>query len=361
MEPTLSPTNFSNVSAVLTSSPPNPLAAALPCLADGTPLTADATAAAFDVIMAGEATSAQTAALLMGLRARGESADHLAGAATALRRAMVPLATRAADRLVDTCGTGGGAVGTLNVSTAAALVVAGAGVPVAKHGNRSFTSRCGSADVLEALGVNIAVVPERAAQVLDTVGLVFLFAPTYHPAMRHVGPTRKELGVPTIMNLLGPLVNPAGVRRQIVGVADVNRAPLIAEALRDLNALHALVVHAEIGMDEISPRGRTRIWEVRDRSVREWTLEAASLGLAVDDLDDLSGGAPRENATRIERLLDGDGDPAVRAAVLLNAGAALYVAGLGLSLAEAVGRARESLDGGRAAAVLARLREETNR
>ena len=340
MEPTLSPTNFSNVSAVLTSSPPNPLAAALHCLADGTPLTADATAAAFDVIMAGEATSAQTAALLMGLRARGESADHLAGAATALRRAMVPLATRAADRLVDTCGTGGGAVGTLNVSTAAALVVAGAGVPVAKHGNRSFTSRCGSADVLEALGVNIAVVPERAAQVLDTVGLVFLFAPTYHPAMRHVGPTRKELGVPTIMNLLGPLVNPAGVRRQIVGVADVNRAPLIAEALRDLNALHALVVHAEIGMDEISPRGRTRIWEVRDRSVREWTLEAASLGLAVDDLDDLSGGAPRENATRIERLLDGDGDPAVRAAVLLNAGAALYVAGLGLSLAEGAGIAR---------------------
>ena len=342
-----------------TSSPSSALAAALRCLADGTPLSRDATAAAFDVIMAGAATSAQTAALLMGLRARGESVEHLAGAAAALRRAMVPLTCGESDRLVDTCGTGGGAVGTLNVSTAAAFVVAGAGVPVAKHGNRSFTSRCGSADVLEALGVNIALAPDRAATVLGSVGLVFLFAPTYHPAMRHMGPTRKELGVATIMNLVGPLVNPAGVRRQVIGVSDDTRAPLVANALRDLGAIHALVVHADIGMDEISPRGLTRVWEVREGRVGEWTVDPVSVGLAVDDLEDLRGGEPGENAGRIERLLARDGGPATRAAVLLNAAAALYVAGVGLSYTAAVERATRSLDDGRAAAVLERLRAAT--
>jgi anthranilate phosphoribosyltransferase len=348
------------VSTVQTPSPPSPLADALRCLADGIPLSADATAAAFDVVMSGGATPAQTAALLMGLRARGESAEHLAGAATSLRRAMIPLDTPRGDRLVDTCGTGGGAVATLNVSTAAAFVVAGAGVPVAKHGNRSFTSRCGSADVLEALGVNITVLPERAAQVLDAVGLVFLYAPTYHPAMRHVGPTRKELGVATIMNLLGPLANPAGVRRQVIGVADRVRAPLVAGALRDLGALHALVVHADIGMDEVSPHGTTSVWEVREGRIGQWTLDAATVGLAVEDLADLAAGEPAENAARIERLLGGDGGPASRAAVLLNAGAALYVAGLGLSFADAVSRAERALDAGRAAAVLERLRQATN-
>ncbi|MGH7519559.1 MAG: anthranilate phosphoribosyltransferase [Gemmatimonadales bacterium] len=338
-----------------------PLAAALRCLADGTPLGADDTAAAFAVIMSGDATPAQTAALLMGLRARGESVEQVAGAATALRRAMLPLRTPASDRLVDTCGTGGGAVGTLNVSTAAAFIAAGAGVPVAKHGNRSYTSRCGSADVLEALGVDITLVPERAAAVLDSVGLVFLFAPTYHPAMRHVGPTRRELGITTIMNLLGPLVNPAGVRRQVIGVADRARAPLLAGAVRDLGATHALVVHAEIGMDEISPRGSTAVWEVRDGMIGEWVLEPASVGLAVDDLGDLAGGEPAENAWRIERVLAGNGGPAARAAVLLNAGAALYVAGLGLSYADAVNMAEGALNDGRGAAVLDSLRRAAPR
>jgi anthranilate phosphoribosyltransferase len=344
------------VSTLLTPSSSIALAAALRCLADGTPLGAEETAAAFDVVMSGGATPAQTAALLMGLRARGESAAQLAGAATALRRAMLPLRTHAADRLVDTCGTGGGAVGTINVSTAAAFVVAGAGVPVAKHGNRSYTSRCGSADVLEALGVDIALAPERAAAVLEGTGMVFLFAPTYHPAMRHVGPTRKELGIATIMNLLGPLVNPAGVRRQVVGVADRTRGPLMAAALCQLGAIHALVVHADIGMDEISPRGPTCVWEVQEGTIREWTLDPAAVGLAVDDLGDLAGGAPADNAMRIERLLHGDRQPASRAAVLLNAGAALYVAGLGLSYLEAVTAAAETLRDGRAAEALERLR-----
>ncbi len=348
------------MSTVPIPSSSTPLVAALRCLADGRPLGADDTAAAFAVVMNGDATPAQTAALLMGLRARGESAEQLAGAAVALRRAMLPLPTPITDRLVDTCGTGGGAVGTLNVSTAAAFVVAGAGVPVAKHGNRSFTSRCGSADVLEALGVDITLPPERAAAVLEAVGIVFLFAPTYHPAMRHVGPTRKELGVATIMNLLGPLVNPAGVRRQVIGVADRARAPLMAGALRELGATHALVVHADIGMDEISPRGATTVWEMRDGRIGESVLNPADIGLAVDDLSDLAGGEPAENATRIERLLAGDGGPAARAAVLLNAGAALYVAGLGLSYAEAVRTAESALDDGRAARALERLRQATN-
>jgi anthranilate phosphoribosyltransferase len=340
----------------LTPSSSTPLAAALRCLADGTPLGTDETSAAFDVVMSGRASPAQTAALLMGLRARGESVGQVAGAAMALRRAMLALPIRSADGLVDTCGTGGGAVGTLNISTAAAVVVAGAGVPVAKHGNRSYTSRCGSADVLEALGVDITLAPERAAAVLERVGLVFLFAPAYHPAMRHVGPTRKELGIATIMNLLGPLVNPAGVQRQVVGVAERERAPLMAGALRELGTVHALVVHADIGMDEISPHGATAVWEVRDGRIIEWTLDPASVGLAVEDLSDLAAGEPAENASRIEQLLGGAGGAAARAAVLLNAGAALYVAGLGLTYAEAVRAAERALDQRRGAAVLNELR-----
>ncbi|HEU5170301.1 MAG TPA: anthranilate phosphoribosyltransferase [Gemmatimonadales bacterium] len=349
------------MSAVAISSPSDALAGALRRLADGAPLTADDTAAAFGVVMRGEATPAQVAALLMGLRARGESADELAGAARALREAMLPVVTGLTEQLVDTCGTGGGAVGTLNVSTAAAFVVAGAGVPVAKHGNRSYTSRCGSADVLEALGVDIGAAPERAATILAQVGLVFLFAPAYHPAMRHVGPTRKELGVPTLMNLVGPLVNPAGVRRQVIGVADRARAPLVAGALRRLDTAHALVVHGEIGMDEISPCGNTAVWEVRGTEVGEWTIDPATLGLATDDPGELAGGEPPENAARIERLLACDEDRAARAAVLLNAGAALYVAGRGLGFADAVRAAERALEDGRAARVLAQLRRAAPR
>ncbi|HEU5039809.1 MAG TPA: anthranilate phosphoribosyltransferase, partial [Gemmatimonadales bacterium] len=210
------------------------LRTALELLAAGTSLDAGAAAAAFDVIMRGEASPVQIAALLMALRSKGETADELAGAATALRRAMVRLDLTGDEGTVDTCGTGGGRVGTLNLSTAAAFVVAGAGVRVAKHGNRSYTSRSGSADVLEALGIEIGLEPARAAEVLDATGLVFLFAPNYHPAMRHVGPIRRELAVPTIMNLLGPLVNPAGVRRQVIGVAEAARAPLVAGALARL-------------------------------------------------------------------------------------------------------------------------------
>jgi anthranilate phosphoribosyltransferase len=334
-----------------------PLRSAIQQLSQGLPLTAEAAAGAFDVVMRGDATPVQIAALLMGLRAKGETADEVAGAANALRCAMVRLDGPGGDGLVDTCGTGGGRVGTLNISTAAAFVVAGAGVPVAKHGNRSYTSRSGSADVLEALGVNIAIPPARAAAVLREAGLVFLFAPTYHPAMRHVAPVRKELGVATIMNLLGPLANPAGVRRQVIGVATDDRGPLVAGALARLGAVHALVVHAAVGMDEVSPSGETRVWEVRDGAVTRWEMSPHALGLACADLDDLAGGEPEENARRVERLFEGQGSQVERCAVLLNAAAALYVSGRGWTMAEAAERARESLESGAAAQVLAALRE----
>ncbi len=333
-----------------------PLRYAIDQLSQGLPLTAEAAAEAFGVVMRGDATPVQTAALLMGLRAKGETAEELAGAAHALRCAMVRVEGAAGDGLVDTCGTGGGRVGTLNISTAAAFVVAGAGVPVAKHGNRSFTSRSGSADVLEALGIDISIAPARAAGVLREAGLVFLFAPTYHPAMRHVGPVRKELGVTTIMNLLGPLANPAGVRRQVIGVATADRAPLVAAAVARLGADHALVVHAAVGMDEVSPSGTTRVWEVRDGSVTDWEVSPNALGLDCDDLDALAGGTPEENAHRVERLLGGEGARVERCAVLLNAAAALYVSGRGWTMVEAAKRATESLESAAAARALAALR-----
>jgi anthranilate phosphoribosyltransferase len=338
-----------------------PLRHAIQSLSLGASLSGEEAAAAFGVVMRGEASPVQTAALLMGLRAKGETAEEIAGAAYALRCAMVRLETEVADVLVDTCGTGGGRVGTLNISTAAAFVVAGAGVPVAKHGNRSYTSRSGSADVLEALGVDLDVPPARAPDVLRHAGLVFLFAPAYHPAMRHVGPVRKELGVATIMNLLGPLANPAGVRRQVIGVSSPDRAPLVAEALARLDTVHALVLHAAVGMDEVSPSGETQVWEVRAGAVVGWAIAPEEHGLDCDDLDSLAGGEPAENAERLERLLAGEGHTVERCAVLLNAAAALYVSGNGWTLEESVARARDALESGAGAEVLGRLRKVAGR
>jgi len=347
--------HFSPLSPLSTVTPDAPLRRAIQLLSQGASLSDAETAEAFGVVMRGDASPVLTAALLLGLRAKGETASEVAGAAEALRGAMVRLDVKS-DGLVDTCGTGGGRVGTLNISTAAAFIVAGAGVPVAKHGNRSYTSRCGSADVLEALGVDIALPPSRAAEVLERVGLVFLFAPTYHPAMRHVAPVRKELGVPTIMNLLGPLANPAGVTRQVIGVADQERASLVAQALARLSARHALVIHAIVGMDEVSPSGITQVWEVRESQVTQWNIDPAEHGLQCDDLDGLAGGEPKENAERVARLLAGGAREPERCAVLLNAAAALYVSGNNWSLDDSVRRARESLDSGAAARVLEKLR-----
>lgn len=337
----------------------SPLRRALSALANRQSLSENQTAEVFGIVMNGEATPAQIGGLLMGLRAKGETAEEVAGAARALREAMVRVEA-VAPHLVDTCGTGGGTVPTFNISTVAALVAAGAGAAVPKHGNRSFTSRCGSADVLEALGVRIVLDAPTAARVLREARVVFLFAPSFHPAMKHVGAARRELGTPSVMNLVGPLANPAGVRRQVIGVAERDRAAIVADALLRLGAEHALVVHGRVGMDEISPQGVTDVWEVKDGSVRTWEIDPERYRLGIADVGALMGGEPAANAERLERILgggNGAADPAGLAAVLLNAGAAIYVAGIAGSLAEGIGRAREVVASGAARAALDRLRK----
>jgi anthranilate phosphoribosyltransferase len=337
----------------------SPLRRALTALANRQSLSDSQTAEVFGIVMNGEATPAQIGGLLMGLRAKGETADELAGAARALRDAMVRVTATHA-HLVDTCGTGGGTVPTFNISTVAAFVAAGAGAVVPKHGNRSYTSRCGSADVLEALGVRIVLDAASATRVLNEARVVFLFAPSFHPAMKHVGAVRRELATPTLMNLVGPLANPAGVKRQIIGVAESDRAAIVAEALVRLGAEHALVVNGRVGMDEISPHGITDVWEVKDGAVRTWEIDPARFRLGIEDVGELQGGEPAANAERLERILgNGSADPAGLSAVLLNAGAAIYVAGIAGSLAEGIGRAREVVASGAARAALDRLRKAT--
>jgi anthranilate phosphoribosyltransferase len=272
---------------------------------------------------------------------------------------MTRLDSPSPESLVDTCGTGGGAVATFNISTASALVVAGTGVRVAKHGNRSFTTRCGSADVLEALGVAIDIPAERMPGVLEAAGIVFMFAPTMHPAMRHVGPVRRELGIETVMNMLGPLANPAGAGRQVVGVSDPRRAELMAGALATLGTVHSLVVHGEPGMDEVSPIGKTAVIEVRGTAVSRWTIDPAELGFTNIARADLDGAEPSVNAAKVEAVLNGKGSPGAEAAVLLNAGAALLVSGRATSLPAAIQVARETISSGAAAAALDRLRRAT--
>jgi anthranilate phosphoribosyltransferase len=325
-------------------------------LAAGHPVSGAAVTEAFDVVMRGEATSAQVAALLMGLRVRGESAEVVAAVAQSLRSAMVVLPAERPEELVDTCGTGGGTVPTFNISTAAALLAAGAGARVAKHGNRSFTSRSGSADVLEALGVPMERPVSVMQRALAEAGIVFMFAPLMHPAMRFVGPVRRELGVPTVMNVVGPLANPASAGRQVVGVAEAHRVPLIAGALAALGTRHALVVHGEPGMDEISPIGLTHVVEIRDGGTTEWTIDPRAFGLHCDRTDDLAGGEPAENATVILAVLSGSGTAGARAAVVLNAAAALYVAGIVTSYGDGIDAALAALSAGDGLRALDRLR-----
>jgi anthranilate phosphoribosyltransferase len=327
--------------------------------ADGRDLTADESEAAFHELMSGRATPVQTAALLVALRTKGHAPSEIAGGVRALRRAMLPVRAPANGVLIDTCGTGGGAVTTFNISTAAAFVAAGVGLKVAKHGNRSFTSRSGSADVLEALGVRIDLTPETMGDVLERAGIVFMFAPLLHPAMKHVGPVRKELKVPTIMNLLGPLTNPAGVRRQVVGVAEARLVPLVARALDELGHEKALVVHGLRGMDEVSPVGATLVAEVGAGELREYEVTPATFGAREARLEDIPGGTPEENAALIERVVAGDERGGARTVTLLNAAAALYVGGVADDLPDAFRRAGEAIDSGAAARALEALRAET--
>jgi anthranilate phosphoribosyltransferase len=334
----------------------NPLQTAIRRLAFGESLEADAASDAFDVIMRGEATAAQIAGLLASLRVKGETAEEVTGAARALRTAMLRLPADNPDDLIDTCGTGGGAVQTFNISTAAALLAAGLGVRVAKHGNRSFTTRCGSADVLEALGVKLDAPLPVLENALAECGIVFMFAPAMHPAMRHVGPVRRELGIPTVMNIVGPLANPAMAGRQVVGVGDKHRMPLLAGALAALGSRHALVVHGEPGLDEVSPLGITHVMEVQGGEVREWTIDPRDFGEAELQADELQGGSPAENAERLVEILDGRGTPGATMAVVLNAAAALYVTREGQVFADCVRRASDGIRDRAGIAALERLR-----
>jgi anthranilate phosphoribosyltransferase len=347
------------------ASPPPPDGPGLPDLirtvTDGRDLSVAEARAAIGSFMQGEASPVLMAALLAALRTKAVAASEVAGGVLALQDALIPVRSSDPNRLVDTAGTGGGSVTTFNISTAAALVAAGAGVRLAKHGNRSFSSRSGSADVLEALGVRIELTPDRMGEILEEVGIVFMFAPLLHPAMRHVGPVRRELGMPTLMNLLGPLTNPAGARRQVVGVSEPELVPLVVESLKELGHVRAMVVHGHPGLDEISPLGPTRVSELEAGEIRSYELDPESLGLPLHTADGLEGGEPEDNARRIREVLAGEDRGVARAAVLLNAAAAIHVADVAGSLADSLSAARESLDSGAATATLEALRVASNR
>ncbi len=319
-------------------------------LAAGEPLRRDEARQAMDAIMNGEATGAQIGAFLMALRVRGETAEEIAGAAESMRAHARGISSSRRP-LLDTCGTGGDASGTFNISTAAAFVVAGAGTAVAKHGNRSVSSRCGSADVLEALGARIDLPPEAVEACLEETGVGFLFAPLHHGAMRHAAGPRKELALRTLFNLLGPLSNPAGATHQVLGVYDPALTEIMCTVLSMLGSEGALVVHGAGRLDEFALSGPTRVSEWREGRRREYEVAPAEVGLGEAPASALAGGDADENAAIIRGLLTDRPGPA-RDVVCLNAGAALYVCGAAPDLAEGVVRARDAVESGRAAEVL---------
>ncbi len=333
---------------------------ALQQAAGGKNLTVEQAAGAMREIMAGEASAALVGALLTALRMKGETAAEIAGFARGMREAAVRVHARRSP-LVDTCGTGGGTVPTFNISTTAAFVVAGAGVGVAKHGNRAMTSACGSADVLEALGVRIDCGPETVAACIEECGIGFLFAQAHHPAMRHAAPVRRELPYRTIFNLLGPLTNPAGAPFQVIGVFDPAVMEPVAEALRELGCERALVAHGADGLDELSTVGATGVTELRGGEMRSYLITPEEVGLPRAPADHLSPGADAsEGAALLRGVLGGERGPR-RDIVLLNAGAALMVAGAERDLRDGIRLAAESIDSGAAARALDSLREQTRK
>jgi anthranilate phosphoribosyltransferase len=323
-------------------------------LLQGTPLTRDQARNVMDQVMAGEVTTGQLAGLLIALRAKGETVEEMTGFVESMRAHATPLEVPGG--AIDTCGTGGDRAGTFNISTAAALVAAGAGIPVAKHGNRAASSRCGSADVLEALGVDITLGAEGVRRCIDAAGIGFCFAPSFHPAMRHAGPARRELGVRTVFNVLGPLANPGRVRRQALGVGAPALAPLMIRVLQDLGHERALVFYGEDGLDELTTTGPSRVFELKAGTVNEYELEPKDMGLARSRPEDLRGGTPAENAALLRQVLDGEAGPR-REVVVLNAAAAILAAGKVDQWDRAIATARESLDSGRARQALSRLVE----
>jgi anthranilate phosphoribosyltransferase len=314
--------------------------------AAGEALTEGEAERALETVMEGTVPPAATAALLTALRVRGESVPEIVGFARAMRRFAAKV--EAPEGVVDTCGTGGDAKGTINVSTSAAFVARGAGVTIAKHGNRAATSQAGSADVLEALGANIELGPEQVGRCIEEVGIGFMFARTHHPAMRFVAPVRTELPFRTVFNLLGPLTNPAGAKRQVIGVFGGAYVQPVAEALRGLGAERALVVHGTDGMDEITVTEKTLVAEVGDKGIELYEVSPEDFGLARHAPDGLLGGDAHLNARILRDILSGEETGAARDVVLLNAGAAIYVSGKAKSIEEGVRLAEESIGGGAA-------------
>ena len=320
---------------------------------DGIHLSREQASAAMDAMLEGGAPVSQMAALLVALRMKGETSDEIAGAAQALRSRAARVEV-SQERLIDTCGTGGDSSHTFNISTTAAFVAAAGGARVAKHGNRAVSSRCGSADVLCELGVEVELTPGAVAACIDECGIGFLFAPRHHAAMRHVAPVRKELGLRTLFNLLGPLANPAGARRQLLGVYAPQLVPVLAKTLAELGCDRAFVVHGSGGLDEISTSGPTLICEVRSGSVRQFELTPEDAGVSRAPLEALRGGDAQQNAEMLRGVLRGENGPR-RAATVLNGGAALAAAGVCDTIAEGVRLAERAIDTGAALERLERL------
>lgn len=318
-------------------------------LSAGEHLSRSEARAALDSIMSGQATAAQTSAFLISLRIKGETTEEMAGLVETMRGVGVRVSI--GEPVVDTAGTGGDRSGTFNISTTAALIAAGAGAKVAKHGNRSASSKCGSADVLEALGVGIELEPEHTAEMVKQVGFGFFFAPRYHPAMKYVVPIRQQLGIPTVFNFLGPLTNPAGATRQLIGVYDSRMAERMIGVLSRLGTERALVIHADDGLDEVSVSGPTRGFELAGGEVTPIVLTPDDFGLASSDVSELIGGDARRNATMLRSVLAGEAGPR-RDAAVANAAATLMVSGLADTPKEGVGLATRSIDSGAAEGVL---------
>ena len=329
------------------------IAAAIATIADGRDLTRAEARAVMGVVMTGQATPAQIGGLLVGLRTKGETVDEITGFAEAMAEHVVPVSPTRRP-LVDVVGTGGDGASTINISTAAALVAAAAGAAVAKHGNRAASSACGSADVLEELGIALEQPPERIAASIDEHGFGFMFARAHHPAMRFAAPVRQELGTRTVFNVLGPLANPAGARDGVFGVYSAALARTYAETLAGLGASRAFVVHGDGGIDELSPSGPNLVVEVVDGAIHDWELDPRSLGIYPSAPDELTGGSAVENADAIRRVLAGE-PSGRRDAVILNAGAALVAAGLAADVGEGVEVAVAAIDSGAAVATLERL------
>ena len=325
---------------------------AIQSLISGNSLTADEAAAVMEEIMQGEATPAQFGAFVTALRLKGETVDEIVGMARTMRARAVPV--NVSGPLVDTCGTGGDASGTFNISTTAAFVAAGAGLKVAKHGNRAMSSHCGSADVLEALGVKIDLSAEQVQECLEEVGIGFMFAQLFHPAMKHAAAPRREIGIRTVFNILGPLTNPAGARAQVLGVFDGSFAEKMAMALQGLGSTHVLVVHGEDGLDEITVTGATQVCELKDGAINSYTISPEDFGLPRASLSDLQGGTAEENADMMRKILAGASGHPLNA-VLMNAGAVMLAGDKVNSLDEGIALAREAIGNGSALAKMEQL------